>query len=177
MTWTPERKRIVEELLREGLTGKQIADHLGNGITRNAVIGVIHRDKRLKAIGFKRSPGPQNIEKRRNLSVAAQRNRGGVRGGTVSLNKIKAARAIVALLDEAPDIPGRFGAPQVAGIDLMMLTECRCKWPINDGGPFLFCGEAKQPGRPYCAFHAAASIRNGTESERTAVRSAIKIAA
>jgi hypothetical protein len=175
MSWATEEARDqIAVMLAEGLTGAQIAHRFG--VTRNAVIGIIHRDKRLKAIGFKRSPGPQNTEKARDIRVEAKRRKN-VRGGTVSLNKIKAARAIVALLDEAPDIPGRFGAPHVAGIDLMMLTECRCKWPINDGGPFLFCGMKKQPDRPYCAFHATASLGNGTESERTAIRSALKIAA
>lgn len=72
---------------------------------------------------------------------------------------------------------GAFADPHVAGVNLTMLTEHRCKWPINGGGPFLFCGEAKQSGRPYCAFHATSSIGKGTESERTAVRSALKIAA
>lgn len=175
MSWATEEARDqIAIMLAEGLTGAQIAHRFG--VTRNAVIGIIHRDKRLKAIGFKRSPGPQNIQKARDIRIAAKRRKN-VRGGTVSLNKIKAARAIVTLLDEAPDIPGRFGAPHVAGIDLMMLTECRCKWPLNDGGPFLFCGEVKRPDRPYCAFHATASIGNGTESERTAIRSALKIAA
>lgn len=175
MSWATEEARDqIAVMLAEGLTGAQIAHRFG--VTRNAVIGIIHRDKRLKAIGFKRSPGPQNTEKARDIRVEAKRRKN-VRGGTVSLNKIKAARAIVTLLDEAPDIPGRFGAPHVAGIDLMMLTECRCKWPINDGGPFLFCGEAKKFDRPYCAYHATAALGKGTESERSAVRSALKIAA
>ena len=175
MSWATEEARDqIAIMLAEGLTGAQIAHRFG--VTQNAVIGIIHRDKHLKAIGFKRSPGPQNTEKARDIRVEAKRRKN-VRGGTVSLNKIKAARAIVTLLDEAPDIPGRFGAPHVAGIDLMMLTECRCKWPLNDGGPFLFCGEVKRSDRPYCAFHATASIGKGTESERTAIRSALKVAA
>ena len=70
-----------------------------------------------------------------------------------------------------------FSGPHVAGVDLLMLTDCRCKWPINDGGPMIFCGEVKQLDRPYCAFHATEAIGKGTESERTAVRSALKIAA
>lgn len=185
MTWATEEVRDqIAILLAEGLTGKQIAHRLG--VTRNAAIGVIHRDKRLKAIGFKRSPGPQNIEKKRDLSIAAKRRRGGVRGGSVSLNKIKAiqAPAIVEMFDTVPDIPGRFGAPQVAGMPMWddvrgrsMLTQHRCAWPLNDGGPFLFCGEVKRADRPYCAYHATAALGKGTESERTAVRSALKIAA
>lgn len=178
MSWATEAVREqIAVMLAEGLTGAQIASRFG--VTRNAAIGIIHRDRRLKEIGFKRSPGPQNTEKAIELSIAAKRRRVGVRGGRISKNRVKVALPpqIVELLDEAPDLRGQFGAPHVAGIDMMMLTECRCKWPLNDGGPFLFCGEAKQPGRPYCAFHAAASIGSGTESERTAIRSALKVAA
>jgi len=182
MTWTPERKQMVKEMLREGLTGDQIAARIGDGITRNAVIGFVHRNPDLKAIGFKRSPGPQNIEKKRDLAIAAKRRKN-VRGGTVSLNKIKAiqARAIVELFDAVPDIPGRFGAPQVAGMPLMMLGPRHCRWCVNSPeigtNGHLFCGEVKQPDRPYCAYHATASLGKGTESERSAVRSALKVAA
>lgn len=179
MNWTDEIKEQIAEMLREGLTASQIAARIG-GVSRNAVIGVVHRDKRLKAIGFKRSMnenGGVTEARARRVSVAASRSNKTVRGGQISRNRLVAAPPIVDLLDEAPDLPGAFGAPQVAGVSLMMLTEHRCKWPINDGGPFLFCGEAKQTGRPYCAFHASAALGKGTESERTAVRSALKIAA
>lgn len=174
--WHTNNIEKIADMLREGWTARQIGAHFA--VSRNAVIGVVHRNPVLREIGFKRSPGPQNIEKVRAISVAATRGKS-VRGGTVSLNKIKAiqAPAIVELFDAVPDIPGRFGAPHVAGMDLMMLNEHRCKWPINDGGPFLFCGEAKKSDRPYCAFHNMAALGKGTESERSAVRSALKVAA
>lgn len=181
MSWATEEARDqIAIMLAEGLTGAQIAHRFG--VTRNAVIGIIHRDKRLKAIGFKRSPGPQTTEKARDIRVEAKRRKN-VRGGTVSLNKIKAiqARAIVELFDAVPDIPGRFGAPQVAGMPLMMLGPRHCRWCVNSPEPgtngHLFCGEAKQPGRPYCAYHSTAALGNGTESERSAIRSALKVAA
>lgn len=182
MTWTPERKQMVKEMLRDGLTGDQMAARIGDGITRNAVIGFVHRNPDLKAIGFKRSPGPQNIEKKRDLAIAAKRRKN-VRCGTVSLNKIKAiqARAIVELFDAVPDVPGRFGAPQVAGMPLMMLGPRHCRWCVNSPEPgtngHLFCGEVKRADRPYCAYHATAALGKGTESERSAVRSALKVAA
>lgn len=180
-TWTPERKQMVKEMLIEGLTAKQMADRLGNGITRNAVIGFVSRNPDLKAIGFKRAPSEHSgtmAARAERISVAAQRKKN-IRGGVISKTRLKVVPTppIVEVFDAIPDVPGRFGAPHVAGIDLMMLTEHRCKWPINDGGPFLFCGEAKKSDRPYCAFHATAAIGKGTESERTAIRSALKIAA
>ncbi|MDG9793775.1 GcrA family cell cycle regulator, partial [Brucella anthropi] len=51
-TWTEERKSAVANLLREGLSAGQISTRLG--VSRNAVIGVIHRDKTLSEIGLVR---------------------------------------------------------------------------------------------------------------------------
>lgn len=39
-------------------------------------------------------------------------------------------------------------------VTLLELTDRMCKWPINDGGPYLFCGCGKEPGKSYCSFHA-----------------------
>ena len=39
-------------------------------------------------------------------------------------------------------------------VTLLELTDRMCKWPINDGGPYLFCGCDKEPGKSYCGFHA-----------------------
>lgn len=148
MNWATDKVRDqIAEMLAAGATGSEIGAAFG--VTRNAAIGVIHRDPRLKAIGFKRD----------------RRNR----------TRRPAAKPV--LVAPAPVDRVSFGSPQTAGIPMLMLTAGRCKWPINDGGPFLFCGEAKKSDRPYCAFHNMAALGKGTESERSAVRSALKIAA
>ena len=43
MQWTDERVEKLKRLWAEGLSASQIAGELGNGITRNAVIGKVHR--------------------------------------------------------------------------------------------------------------------------------------
>lgn len=43
MNWDKEREEEAARLWSEGFTGSQIADHLGGGLTRNAVIGKMHR--------------------------------------------------------------------------------------------------------------------------------------
>lgn len=43
-----------------------------------------------------------------------------------------------------------------------------CKWPVNDGKPFLFCGCERGSG-PYCAEHALQARGKGTEGERRAL--------
>lgn len=43
MSWTTDRVELLTKLWKEGKTAKEIAETLGDGITRNAVIGKAHR--------------------------------------------------------------------------------------------------------------------------------------
>ena len=43
MAWTDERVEKLRELWDKGLSASQIAKELGEGVTRNAVIGKAHR--------------------------------------------------------------------------------------------------------------------------------------
>ena len=43
MSWTDERVELLRKLWNEGLSASQVAAELGTGVTRNAVIGKIHR--------------------------------------------------------------------------------------------------------------------------------------
>ena len=42
MSWTPERVEILKKMWSEGQSASQVAGELG-GVTRNAVIGKVHR--------------------------------------------------------------------------------------------------------------------------------------
>jgi GcrA cell cycle regulator len=52
MAWTDERIQLLQSLWEKGLSASQIATELGEGITRNAVIGKAHR------LGLKSRPSP-----------------------------------------------------------------------------------------------------------------------
>src|ERR1700712_5772512 len=52
MTWTDERVELLKKLWSDGLSASQIANELG-GVTRNAVIGKVHR---LSLSGRAKSP-------------------------------------------------------------------------------------------------------------------------
>lgn len=43
MTWTEDRVATLRRLWADGLSASQIARELGSGVTRNAVIGKLHR--------------------------------------------------------------------------------------------------------------------------------------
>jgi len=53
----------------------------------------------------------------------------------------------------------------------VLLEDCNgCTWPLNDGGPYLFCGHAKFGKYSYCEHHHERSRGRGTDSERSAHR-------
>ncbi len=154
--WTAEARNMVARLLRKGLTATQIGEHMK--VSRNAVIGIVHRDKVLAEIGF-------------------------MRGGYTRQNRIEAKRAaakrtvvVKAVQPEPQPKPAprpvvAFREPHVAPVPLMMLDACRCKWPVNNPPPrqpYLFCGEVKDATRPYCAWHMTRSVGQGTPSEQRA---------
>ena len=56
MSWTDERVEQLRKLWLDGKSASQIAAELANGITRNAVIGKVHR---LGLSGRVKTPGQQ----------------------------------------------------------------------------------------------------------------------
>lgn len=56
VVWTDEARDLIAELLEQGCSAAEIATHFP-GKTRNAIIGIVTRDKRLANIGFKANPG------------------------------------------------------------------------------------------------------------------------
>ncbi|WP_374765167.1 GcrA family cell cycle regulator [Yunchengibacter salinarum] len=57
MAWTDERIETLRTLWDQGLSASQIAKELGEGVTRNAVIGKAHR------LGLKSRPSPVKNDK------------------------------------------------------------------------------------------------------------------
>ena len=51
---------------------------------------------------------------------------------------------------------------------LGLVENTGCMWPVNDGGPYLFCGHVKFKGS-YCQHHHVRSMGSGTEGERRAL--------
>lgn len=137
--WTDERVTALKKLWLDGLSASQIAKQLG-GVTRNAVIGKVHR---LGLSGRAVPAAPQRpILKaprpaRPPLANAAPRR--------VEAAAPPPAPTPVAILHEAP------GSATVLTLGAHM-----CKWPIGDPGSdgFSFCGRRTGAEGPYCGEHA-----------------------
>ena len=146
MPWTEERVETLKKLWQGGLSASQIAAELG-GITRNAVIGKVHR---LGLSGRGQPTAPIKRQRRAN-APAARRTRQAVTIGNLAL------RADYEALVETEFRPRRdVVVPIAKKLSIFALTERTCKWPIGDPGQedFHFCGHDSLDGAPYCEYHA-----------------------
>src|SRR6187402_3098810 len=72
--WNDERITLIKERWAEGLSATQIAQELGNGISRNAVIGKIHR----MGLSGPNTIGPNRVTKFRSTLPRQPRHDGAV---------------------------------------------------------------------------------------------------
>lgn len=169
MSWTDERVELLKKLWMEGLSASQIAGELGQGVTRNAVIGKVHRLK-LSARAKPATSAPRNRPAASRPTPRRSVSGGGGGSGSVSAGAMKRRtvtaapmRGATALkMDAQEDVELQVyqaEEPYVAPEDrigLLGLTESTCKWPIGDplNSDFYFCGQHSSEGKPYCDFHS-----------------------
>ncbi len=148
MSWNDERVEMLKKLWQEGLSASQIANRIG-GVTRNAVIGKVHR------LGLSgRAPTSRVATARPRARIAAPRRPAKPRftnAGPVALRPpfVAEAEPYVSTYEEL-DIP------EAERKSLLDLVESSCRWPIGDPqhDDFHFCNRSKVAGLPYCEFHA-----------------------
>ena len=190
MTWTSERVETLKKLWNEGLSASQIAAELG-GVTRNAVIGKIHRlglSGRIKprpssrpatqkittppaALGCASDGGqPKHASARKAQKPVRQchGHRGGAREKRVPLER-KA--------EEAVD-----SSNAVVATNPVTIIEARhdqCRYPLdrrNANGEMLLCGGKCAPDSSWCPGHERIVHGRGTPSEKSAIRDARRAA-
>jgi GcrA cell cycle regulator len=147
MSWTDERVETLKKLWADGLSASQIAAELG-GITRNAVIGKVHR---LGLSGRAKSPSSAapRPRKSRAASQMLRVSRSSMRGNTAL------AHAYELDVESDPELIDNV-IPLGQRRSLLELTEETCRWPIGDPGTadFFFCGGPAITSLPYCAYHS-----------------------
>ena len=141
--WTPERIEQLRNCVVSGLSCSQIAAEIG--VTRNAVIGKIHR------LGL--SPG-RPAAPARSCPPRARRPR---LSPQRQFLRLMFAQAPSLASDEAP-------AASIDSTQRCSLTELaqgQCRWPIGDpcAADFAFCGNEVVTGCSYCAGHARMAYR------------------
>jgi GcrA cell cycle regulator len=148
-TWTTERIEQLRNCVVTGLTCSQIAAEIG--VTRNAVIGKIHR-----------------------LGLSPVRPPGGSPHGCAPRARKSPRRRLLHLIGQAPSIVaagdvnlGIDVGAELAPIEsaqpcsLLDIDHGKCHWPLGDphDSGFAFCGNDAVTGFSYCVGHARMAYR------------------
>ena len=141
MSWTDERVEMLKKLWLEGHSASQIAKQLG-GVTRNAVIGKVHR------LGLSGRATPSQPAR---PAFKAPRPARPLVSNPPILRRMAEHRPVPAA---APRPAPYVEAPGTATV--LTLGAHMCKWPIGDPATdaFTFCGRRAGDGAPYCVEHA-----------------------
>ena len=160
LSWTDERVELLKKLWTEGLSASQIAGRLGNGVTRNAVIGKVHRLNLSGRVQQQRVAQPRQPRKQREPSLAPRA------GGSMPSMPTAGSSALKPMMRAETHIrPQAIPEPQPlrlvdlpkdGRVTILHLSDKTCKWPIGDPGhdDFCFCGHKPRDGSPYCEYHA-----------------------
>ncbi len=169
MNWTDERVELLKKLWAEGLSASQIAAQLG-GVSRNAVIGKVHR---LKLSGRGRTTAAPTRQKKAASAPAVAKP---VRAASPARSAAPAigATALQVQFDAEPVARPQLRSsdnvvvPISRRLDLTQLTERTCKWPNGDplSEDFHFCGNEAGESGPYCAYHARLAFQPASERRR-----------
>ncbi len=160
MSWTDERVETLKKMWTEGQSASQIAKELG-GVTRNAVIGKVHRLGLSNRVGPGKAdeeegdpvvaaaaplwvdpPAPPAAERSAELRPAPDRPATPLGGATIT--PLPTRKAIIPAGQPLPPQPSaneispealasvREVEKRARRLSLMELTERTCKWPIGD---------------------------------------------
>ena len=183
MSWTDERVETLKKMWTEGQSASQIAKELG-GVTRNAVIGKVHR----LGLSNRTSGTPEPAKAKAAEPAPKAEPRAAAPKATPAKAEAKpaprpepaaaapAAPARKPIIPAGQPLPPQPSAGEISPealasvrevekkarkISLMELTERTCKWPVGDPATddFWFCGLAAQPGKPYCEAHVGVAFQ------------------
>ncbi len=147
MAWTEDRVAVLTKLWAEGLSASQIAKELG-GVTRNAVIGKVHR---LGLSGRAKPSRPKNVTPRK--ASPTRRKKTDKKPEKIVAKTVEDKTAsepvrVLAPLEAKPLPNGEYAT-------VLTIRDHMCKWPIGDPAQsdFRFCGRRIKAGEPYCEAH------------------------
>jgi GcrA cell cycle regulator len=163
MSWTDERVDLLRKLWSEGLSASQIAAELANGITRNAVIGKVHRlglSGRVKTVAP--AAARPRVQAPRAAKPTTQRATTVVRGNTALVMEARAYEA------PAPRPVEDVVIPISERVTIMELREAMCRWPLGDPSTpeFRYCGSRSDVGASYCSHHARMAYQPAQDRRR-----------
>jgi len=168
MAWTDERVKVLTKLWAEGLSASQIAGRLG-GVTRNAVIGKVHR----LGLSGRATSSRSSVPRPRRNHTPRQSRAPSLTFGTRGNAALKPTYEAEFEATPAPAQVEELVIPLHERATILTLNESMCRWPIGDPseGSFHFCGRKKNGSSPYCEHHACMAYQPA-QSRRREKRSA-----
>lgn len=192
MSWTDDRVERLSTLWLEGRSASQIAAELGEGVSRNAVIGKVHR---LGLSGRAVPPAegaPPRIrdaappEPIADVPPPAEAPSAPAEAAVAPVEAVAEAPAaaahtlddVASVLDAAEpitvDLPALRAAKDVVipisdRVTILELSGSMCRWPIGDptNAEFRFCGCRAVGTLPYCQEHARVAFQPVADRRRT----------
>lgn len=163
--WTDEHFTRIETLCREGLSANEIAKRVsvewGEAITRNSIIGKLHRKglrtKKPRPVSTdainKRRRHRANPEREIKLKPAIALMPPSDRS-LPKMSDLERSQSALALAEQRMEFDRARASTGISIFDVKWNDE-RCRWPMNDVDPihdFRFCGKFSN-GRVYCREH------------------------
>jgi GcrA cell cycle regulator len=167
MSWTDERVEQLRQHWMEGKSASQIASLLGHGLTRNAIIGKVHR---LGLAGRARAPNPASVHPRPTPSHHGVRH-AAPRHAVAEQRIVRGATALAVapqtFADAEPETFQSVVVPMSLRVTIVELSEAMCKWPLGDptSPEFRYCGSPSTSG-PYCAHHGGLAYQPTQDRRR-----------
>ncbi len=151
--WGDEKIARLKVLWAQGLSASKIADVLGGGTTRNAVIG---KTNRLGLVGRK------TTTKKKYVRGATSRKGHRTNGGAYRPLATKAQKRAALKRFQQTCRPDQRNPPPEERIGIFQLTNTTCRYPIGDprdGENFAYCGRKISGPLTYCDDHHAFTHR------------------
>ena len=188
MSWTDDRVETLKKMWGEGQSASQIAKELG-GVTRNAVIGKVHRLGLSNRAGSGGNAGKAAAKEKATSKPSAPKAPPKAKAKAAAKPKTEIGEALEldengipisaarkAIIPAGQPLPPQPSANEISPealakvseieksakrISLMELTEKTCKWPVGDPATddFWFCGLPVQQGKPYCEAHVGVAFQ------------------
>ena len=187
MSWSDERVEKLKKMWAEGQSASQIAKELG-GVTRNAVIGKVHRLGLSNRNGANGNAPEAAAKAKPAAKPAAKPPRAKAKPAAKTEAKDEAVAEVAdepaaapasrakAIIPAGQPLPPQPSANEIdpealakvseiekkaMRLSLMELTERTCKWPVGDPATedFWFCGLPVQSGTPYCEAHVGVAFQ------------------
>lgn len=160
--WSEKNIKRLIVMHKRGDSARDIATVLGHGITRNGVLGKIHRLRQAGKLDgpLKDTAGEKEARARASATAKArslpERQHKPSRGhASDPLPEPKPPRPLTITEFDAID-------PSTPGLlRIMDLKNHHCRFPLNNalGGEYYFCGDKREGMKPYCSKHVAVAYQ------------------